>query len=162
MAFSALAQKLFNDPSKRQALSQGFQIQYSQPKVGQGNIPSSTIPSNYQYINPQGQLVQSRNELPPVQGASTQNSGDGGGGGAPQKDWSNPANWGFSAEGEYFQTPADYDRWKQNRQNAEEQSQRAIQAALGVFETKKQGLMNRIPGLESARDLRIRGLEEDY
>jgi len=44
--------------------------------------------------------------------------------------------------------------------NAENAGKKALEAALGVFESRKKGLLNRIPGLESARDLRLRGLDE--
>lgn len=47
------------------------------------------------------------------------------------------------------------------RRQAEEQAQRALEAAIGTFNTKAQGLRNRIPGVEAARDLRVRGLDED-
>lgn len=50
--------------------------------------------------------------------------------------------------------------YDQARNSAAEASKRALEAALGVFDSRKQGLLNRIPGLESARDLRLRGLDE--
>lgn len=46
------------------------------------------------------------------------------------------------------------------RSGANEQAQRALEAALGVFNTKAQNLKSQIPGIETARDLRIRGLQE--
>jgi hypothetical protein len=52
------------------------------------------------------------------------------------------------------------DIYGEQRSSAEEQARRALEAAMGVFNTKAQNLRNQIPGLEAARDLRVRGLEE--
>lgn len=71
------------------------------------------------------------------------------GGGQPQVDLGNQGG----GDGGYNADSA--------RQSAEEQARRALEAAIGVFNTKAEGLRNRIPGVEAARDLRIRGLEED-
>ena len=51
------------------------------------------------------------------------------------------------------------DIYNRARDTATNTTNDAIQAALKVYEAKQQALRNRIPGLESARDLRLQGLD---
>lgn len=46
------------------------------------------------------------------------------------------------------------------RARAEEQARKALEAAIGVFNAKKQGILNRIPGLEEETNLTLRGFDE--
>lgn len=88
---------------------------------------------------PKGQ-VQYPNPIGP-----TQNIGGGGGGySAPAPT---PTDGGFD--------------FNSARENAQNTGNSALQAALGVFDARKQSVLNRIPGLQSARDLRIQGLDQD-
>lgn len=91
-----------------------------------------------------------------VASANTQYTGGGGGGGGG--GGYNVDNYQQLAlqQGKDVNSP-EFDRFRQQEQ---ERSNRGLEAALGVFNAQKQGIMNRIPGLESARDLRIRGLDE--
>jgi hypothetical protein len=46
------------------------------------------------------------------------------------------------------------------RSNTSDNARKALEAALGVFNTKAQNLRDQIPGIEASRDLRVRGLNE--
>lgn len=48
------------------------------------------------------------------------------------------------------------------RSGAEDSSRRQLEAALGVFEAQKAKTMNRIPGVQQAAALRIKGLDQGY
>jgi hypothetical protein len=73
-------------------------------------------------------------------------TGDGGGGG------DNGGNIDLGGGGN--------DPYAGQEDSARIQAQRALEAALGVFNTKSKNLRDQIPGIETARDLRVRGLNE--
>lgn len=52
------------------------------------------------------------------------------------------------------------DQWAALRNNATQASNSALESALGVFEARKQGLLNRIPGIQQASQLRLQGLDQ--
>lgn len=80
-----------------------------------GNVPL------YQAYTPQQQQVFSTGQgIKPTAtantGGQTQQQSSGGGGGGQQSapvNWNDTSNWGFMAEGRWFQTPQDYQNFKQ-------------------------------------------------
>jgi len=64
-------------------------------------------------------------------------------GNVPDRDWSNPANWGFDVDGMHFQTPQDYQNWLiSNAQGSQEDAAKKAaearrQAALGKYQAQQ-------------------------
>ena len=66
--------------------------------------------------------------------------------GIPNRDWSNPANWGFEMEGHWFQTPQDYYNWlNSQKQPSPEQLQQQVDNAYaeasGIFNQMRQNAL---------------------
>lgn len=96
---------------------------------------------------------------PKTLGAQTTSAstGGGGGGGGSTNTPSQPSGSGYyNGNGDWVSVG---EGGGDAQARAEEQARKAIEAAIGVFDAKKQGILNRIPGLEKARDIRLQGLD---
>ena len=131
---------------------------------------ASTLATNKQYnqyqsgsgFNPIGPTVERGVDLRyaspvpntnsnPTPSPQQNNNGSGGIPGIPNRDWSNPSNWGFEMDGHWFQTPQDYLNWKNSQQGGSsdlERQQREMQAKIrGNIENTYGNIVGRLDKL---------------
>lgn len=85
----------------------------------------------------------------------TTGGGGGGGGGGNGINAGNYQQYALS-NGLDVNSP----QFDQYREAAKRQSNDSLQAALGVFNAQKEGIMGRIPGVQGALDVRLKGLDQ--
>lgn len=141
-----------------------------QVEAGPGNPPvnPNTQPGDQPFIGPMPFIGPQPNPNPAPSGGG---NGGGNGGGTPSGSTDDLIN-ALITKGGYNATDARNaatgpnaanlmnEFFSTSRSNANDQAQKALEAAIGVFNTKAQNLRDQIPGIESARDLRVRGLDE--
>lgn len=119
-------------------------------KIAGGKTPSrygNTYASTAPQYTPAPSYRNAQQYSSPI-GPQPQNQSGGGGGGAAHQQPA-PSQPGVPAP-----------NLDEQRSNEESASQRALQAALGVYDQRKQGIMNKIPYLQQGAQQRIQGLDQ--
>lgn len=102
----------------------------------------------------------------PASGGGDQGGGGGGGGGLTEADLRSRGYNDPNAIAGILNDPGRSSQLYQEffggqRNAAEEQSRKALEAALGTFNTKAQNLRGQIPGIQERGELRSKGLDEE-